>query len=233
MTLRFGIFGGRVIHCEPFLVGTQVQILSLEFQRTVGIAQDKGPLHCKQHLQERLERDGGHRPLPLTGLHDIARPDVICGGSCWIPGSCIRQWRTPRFLSFSPPCRPSFSRAVTMRSASRTLGEHKTPESNKSDLYNTTGDLAVQPEEVESSVHGIALLSLSAGGYTGRPCVRHGHGLTLYSIAMSYSIVRSRRVTMTHHVTQQLAEFVASTSLSHMPDEVIDRAKYFVLDYLG
>jgi 2-methylcitrate dehydratase PrpD len=38
---------------------------------------------------------------------------------------------------------------------------------------------------------------------------------------------------MTHHATRQLAEFVASTSLSHMPDEVIDRAKYFVLDYLG
>ena len=38
---------------------------------------------------------------------------------------------------------------------------------------------------------------------------------------------------MTHHVTQQLAEFVVSTSLSHMPDEVVDRAKYFVLDYLG
>src|SRR5919201_850294 len=38
---------------------------------------------------------------------------------------------------------------------------------------------------------------------------------------------------MTHHATQQLAEFVVSTSLSHMPDEVVDRAKYFVLDYLG
>ena len=38
---------------------------------------------------------------------------------------------------------------------------------------------------------------------------------------------------MTHHVTQQLAEFVVSTSLSHLPDEVVDRAKYFVLDYLG
>src|SRR5262249_21348022 len=60
-----------------------------------------------------------------------------------------------------------------------------------------------------------------------------GHSLTLYSIATSCSIVRSRRGTMTHHVTQQLAEFVASTSLSSMPDEVIDRAKYFVLDYLG
>src|SRR5262252_4496720 len=38
---------------------------------------------------------------------------------------------------------------------------------------------------------------------------------------------------MTQQVTQQLAEFVVSTSLSHMPDEVVDRAKYFVLDYLG
>src|SRR5918911_1305979 len=38
---------------------------------------------------------------------------------------------------------------------------------------------------------------------------------------------------MTHHATQQLAEFVASTSLSSMPDAVVDRAKYFVLDYLG
>ena len=38
---------------------------------------------------------------------------------------------------------------------------------------------------------------------------------------------------MTHHATRQLAEFVVSTSLSHMPDEVVDRAKYFVLDYLG
>ncbi len=38
---------------------------------------------------------------------------------------------------------------------------------------------------------------------------------------------------MTYHATQQLAEFVASTSLSSMPDEVVDRAKYFVLDYLG
>src|SRR5215831_17592885 len=38
---------------------------------------------------------------------------------------------------------------------------------------------------------------------------------------------------MTHHVTQQLAEFVVSSSLAHMPDEVVDRAKYFVLDYLG
>ena len=38
---------------------------------------------------------------------------------------------------------------------------------------------------------------------------------------------------MTHHAAQQLAEFVVSTSLSDMPDEVVDRAKYFVLDYLG
>jgi 2-methylcitrate dehydratase PrpD len=38
---------------------------------------------------------------------------------------------------------------------------------------------------------------------------------------------------MTHHITQQLAEFVVSTPLSSMPDEVVDRAKYFVLDYLG
>ena len=38
---------------------------------------------------------------------------------------------------------------------------------------------------------------------------------------------------MTHHATRQLAEFVVSTSLSHLPDEVVDRAKYFVLDYLG
>jgi 2-methylcitrate dehydratase PrpD len=38
---------------------------------------------------------------------------------------------------------------------------------------------------------------------------------------------------MTHHATRQLTEFVVSTSLSHMPDEVVDRAKYFVLDYLG
>jgi 2-methylcitrate dehydratase PrpD len=38
---------------------------------------------------------------------------------------------------------------------------------------------------------------------------------------------------MTHHATRQLAEFVVSTPLSHLPDEVIDRAKYFVLDYLG
>src|SRR5215471_17882354 len=35
------------------------------------------------------------------------------------------------------------------------------------------GDLAVQPEEVESSVHGIALLSLSAGGYAARASRRH------------------------------------------------------------
>src|SRR5262249_50227145 len=111
---------------------------------------------------------------PASRRRSMDPSRCILRGSCWIPGSCIRQWRTLRFLSFSPPCRPSFSRAVTMRSASRTPGEHKTPESNKSDLYNTTGDLAVQPEEVESSVHGIALLSLSAGGYTGRPCVRHG-----------------------------------------------------------
>src|SRR5438874_3001220 len=41
MALRFGIFGCRVIHREPFLVGTQVQVLALEFQRAVGIAQDK------------------------------------------------------------------------------------------------------------------------------------------------------------------------------------------------
>ena len=45
MALRFRIVRGRVIHGEPFLVGTQVQILALEFQRAVGIAQDKGPLH--------------------------------------------------------------------------------------------------------------------------------------------------------------------------------------------
>ena len=38
---------------------------------------------------------------------------------------------------------------------------------------------------------------------------------------------------MTHHAARQLAEFVVSTSLSHMPEEVVDRAKYFVLDYLG
>jgi len=38
---------------------------------------------------------------------------------------------------------------------------------------------------------------------------------------------------MTYHVTQQLAEFVVSTPLSSMPEEVVDRAKYFVLDYLG
>src|SRR5262245_13122417 len=38
---------------------------------------------------------------------------------------------------------------------------------------------------------------------------------------------------MTHYVTQQLAEFVVSTALSSMPEEVVDRAKYFVLDYLG
>src|SRR5438093_2694493 len=38
---------------------------------------------------------------------------------------------------------------------------------------------------------------------------------------------------MIHHATQQLAEFVVSTSLSSMPDEVVDWAKYFVLDYLG
>src|SRR5713101_5299647 len=31
MALRFGICGCGVIHCEPFLVGAQVQILSLEF----------------------------------------------------------------------------------------------------------------------------------------------------------------------------------------------------------
>ena len=37
---------------------------------------------------------------------------------------------------------------------------------------------------------------------------------------------------MTHNATRQLAEFVASTPLSHIPDAVIDRAKYFVLDYL-
>src|SRR5262245_18717280 len=54
-----------------------------------------------------------------------------------------------------------------------------------------------------------------------------------FSIATSYSIGRERRMTMTHHATRQLAEFVVSTSLSHMPDEVVDRAKYFVLDYLG
>ena len=38
---------------------------------------------------------------------------------------------------------------------------------------------------------------------------------------------------MTHNATRQLAEFVASTPLSHIPDAVMDRAKYFVLDYLG
>jgi 2-methylcitrate dehydratase PrpD len=38
---------------------------------------------------------------------------------------------------------------------------------------------------------------------------------------------------MTHHATRQLAEFVASTALAHLPDAVVDRAKYFVLDYLG
>ena len=38
---------------------------------------------------------------------------------------------------------------------------------------------------------------------------------------------------MTQHATRQLAEFVVSTALSHIPDEVVDRAKYFVLDYLG
>lgn len=38
---------------------------------------------------------------------------------------------------------------------------------------------------------------------------------------------------MTHHATQQLAEFVASTPLASMPAEVVERAKYFVLDYLG
>src|SRR5256712_1968280 len=38
---------------------------------------------------------------------------------------------------------------------------------------------------------------------------------------------------MTYHVTQQLAEFVVSTPLSSLPEEVVDRAKYFVLDYLG
>jgi len=37
---------------------------------------------------------------------------------------------------------------------------------------------------------------------------------------------------MTHHATRQLAEFVVSTSLSHMPGEVVDRAKYFVLDHV-
>ena len=36
---------------------------------------------------------------------------------------------------------------------------------------------------------------------------------------------------MTHRATRQLAEFVVSTALSHMPDEVVDQAKYFVLDY--
>src|SRR5262245_43666905 len=38
---------------------------------------------------------------------------------------------------------------------------------------------------------------------------------------------------MTHHATQQLAEFAVSTSHSGMPDQVVDRAKYFALDYLG
>ena len=38
---------------------------------------------------------------------------------------------------------------------------------------------------------------------------------------------------MTHNATRQLAEFVASTPLSHIPYAVMDRAKYFVLDYLG
>src|SRR2546426_12627633 len=38
---------------------------------------------------------------------------------------------------------------------------------------------------------------------------------------------------MTYNATRQLAEFVASTLLSHIPDAVMDRAKYFVLDYLG
>src|SRR5215468_9413289 len=47
MALRFGIFGGGVIHREPFLIGTQVQIMPLEFQRAVGIAQHKSPLHAE------------------------------------------------------------------------------------------------------------------------------------------------------------------------------------------
>ena len=38
---------------------------------------------------------------------------------------------------------------------------------------------------------------------------------------------------MTCNTTRQLAEFVASTLLSHIPDAVMDQAKYFVLDYLG
>src|SRR5919106_2198395 len=41
-------------------------------------------------------------------------------------------------------------------------------------------DLAIQPEEVESSAHGIALLSLRAGGYTARTGMRrqyHAHSV--------------------------------------------------------
>src|SRR5262249_15335538 len=50
MALRFGICGCRMIHRKPFLVRAQVEILSLESQRAVGVAQDKGPLHPEQHL---------------------------------------------------------------------------------------------------------------------------------------------------------------------------------------
>src|SRR2546428_6999723 len=42
-----------------------------------------------------------------------------------------------------------------------------------------------------------------------------------------------RRIPMTRNATRQLADFVAWTPLYHIPDAVMDRAKYFVLDYLG
>ena len=38
---------------------------------------------------------------------------------------------------------------------------------------------------------------------------------------------------MPNGATRQLAAYVATTPTDHFPDDVMDRAKYFVLDYLG
>jgi transposase len=39
----------------------------------------------------------------ITRRRKSGSPATIVEGSCWIPGSWICQWRTPRLLSFSPP----------------------------------------------------------------------------------------------------------------------------------
>jgi hypothetical protein len=78
---------------------------------------------CGEAMARRRKEE---RRAGITSRGMVKRLDC---GSCWIPGSWMCRCRTTQLLSPFPPGSLSFS---IRRCASRTMVEHKTPESSKS-----------------------------------------------------------------------------------------------------